>query len=113
MTTSQHNPTGNQTLDPAVQQRGTGSGRLENRPSVRRSTETKASFKTTELIVYLAAVAGVLLASYLVGDTAGGRGDYFLADKAWFYIVLLSIGYMISRGLAKSGSRDHYDADQH
>lgn len=49
------------------------------------------------------------MASYLVEDTPGGRADYFLADKAWFYIVLLTIGYMISRGLAKSGSRDSYD----
>ncbi len=74
----------------------------------RRSTETKASFKTTELMVYVAAVAGVLLASYLV-KTTHGHADYFRADRAWFYIVLLSIGYMGSRGLAKSGSREHYD----
>ncbi len=94
-------------------QRDRGAGYAENRPVRRQSTETKASFKTTELIAYVAAVVGVLIASYLVKDTPGGRADYFLADKAWFYIVLLTIGYMISRGLAKSGSRDHYDADQH
>jgi len=29
----------------------------------RRSTETKASFKTTELMAYIAAVVGVLIAS--------------------------------------------------
>jgi hypothetical protein len=74
----------------------------------RRSTETKASFKTTELVMYIAAVAGVLIASALV-DTSDGHGDYFRADKAWFFIVLLTIGYMVSRGLAKSGSREHYD----
>lgn len=110
MTTPQHNPA----LDPAAQRGATtGNGRFEGQSPVRRSTETKASLKTTELIVYIVAVAGVLLASYLVKDTVDGRADYFLADKAWFYIVLLTIGYMISRGLAKSGSRDHYDADQH
>ena len=74
----------------------------------RRSTETKASFKTTELIVYILAVAGVLIASLLV-KTTPHHVDYFRADKAWFYIVLLTIGYMGSRGLAKSGSRDYYD----
>lgn len=74
----------------------------------RRSTETKAAFKTTEFIVYVVAVVGVLVASAVVGDTAGGRADYFTADTAWFYIVLLTIGYMISRGLAKSGSREGY-----
>ena len=72
----------------------------------RRSTETKASFKTTELMVFVAAVVGVLLASYLV-KTTSAHVDYFRADKAWFYIVLLTIGYMVSRGLAKSGSREH------
>ena len=78
----------------------------------RRSTETKASFKTTELIFYVLAVVGVLVASMLVKHT-GGHTDYFRADKAWFYIVLLTIGYMGSRGLAKSGSRDYYDDKSH
>ncbi len=77
----------------------------------RLSTETKAAVKTTELIAYVAAVIGVLLASYLV-KTTSGHADYFRADKAWFYIVLLTIGYLGSRGLAKSGSREHYDADR-
>ena len=52
---------------------------------------------------------GVLLASYLVKAT-DGHADYFMADRAWFYVVLLSIGYMVSRGLAKSGSRHRNDA---
>ena len=80
-----------------------------SRTSYRPGTETKAAFKTTEFVVYLVAVAGVLLASFLVGD-ADGRGDVFLADKAWFYVTLLTIGYMVSRGLAKAGSRAHHDA---
>jgi hypothetical protein len=42
--------------------------------------------------------------------TADGRGDVFLADKAWFYVTLLTIGYMVSRGLAKAGSRARRDA---
>jgi hypothetical protein len=72
--------------------------------------ETKPSFKTTELAVYVLSVIGVLIASNAVGDGAANNGsDYFAADKAWFYITLLTIGYMISRGLAKAGSRstDH------
>ncbi len=74
----------------------------------RRSTETKASFKTTELMVYIAAVIGVLIASDLVG-TSNTHSDYFRADRAWLYIVVLTIGYMVSRGLAKSGSREYYN----
>jgi hypothetical protein len=38
--------------------------------------------------------------------------DYFRADKAWWYITLLTIGYMVARGLAKSGSREPYDDDR-
>jgi hypothetical protein len=33
----------------------------------------------------------------------------FGTQEAWFYVTLLTIGYMVSRGLAKSGSREHYD----
>ena len=71
-----------------------------------RGEETKPSYKTTELIVYLLAVVGVLIASYTVGDGSADNGaDYFAADKAWWYITLLTIGYLVSRGLAKAGSR--------
>lgn len=81
---------------------------LDDTPRRRLSTETKASFKTTEFFAYIGAVVGVLLASQLVG-TEDGHDDYFRADSAWFYVVLLTIGYMVARGLAKSGSRDFYD----
>lgn len=77
-----------------------------NHGTRRVSTETKASFKTTELIAYVAAVIGVLVASAFVDVTDFG------AQEAWFMVTLLTIGYMISRGLAKSGSRDFYDDDQ-
>jgi hypothetical protein len=77
--------------------------------SADRFAETKPAFKTTEFVVYLVAVVGVLIASALVGDS-DGRGDVFLADKAWFYVTLLTVGYLVSRGLAKSGVRAHRDA---
>ncbi|MFF7451727.1 MULTISPECIES: hypothetical protein [unclassified Streptomyces] len=85
----------------------TGDGAAARRPR-RLSTETKAAFKTTEFFAYIAAVVAVLIASMVVGDDEG-HADYFRADKAWLYIVILTVGYMISRGLAKSGSRDPYD----
>ena len=65
--------------------------------------ETKGALKTTEFWIYLAAVAGVLIASYAVGTNAN-HADYFRADKAWWFIALLTIGYLVSRGLAKAGS---------
>jgi len=72
-------------------------------PTRRVSTETKASVKTSELIVFIAAVIGVLAAAQI--------SDEFGAQDGWFYVALLTIGYMVSRGLAKSGSRDFYDDD--
>ena len=78
-------------------------------PSRRRSTETKASFKTTEFFAYLAAVVGVLIAAGVVDETnAGGLG----ARQAWLYVTILTVGYMLSRGFAKSGSREPYTDDR-
>jgi hypothetical protein len=71
-----------------------------------RGEETKPSFKTSELVVYVLAVIGVLIASAVTGDAGTDNGgDIFAADKAWWFITLLTVGYLVSRGLAKAGSR--------
>ena len=70
----------------------------------RLTRETKPSFKTTELIVYVLSVLGVLIASLVVDVNEDGQG--FSAYQGWFLVTLLTIGYLISRGLAKAGSRD-------
>lgn len=82
----------------------------DRRPvSVQKSTETKSAFKTTELIAYVVAVAGVLIAALIVDEAdAGGLG----AKQAWLYVSVLTVGYMVSRGLAKAGSRDPYRDDR-
>jgi hypothetical protein len=83
----------------------TGSRAAAPRDVDRRVTrETKPSFKTTELIVYVLSVLGVLIASLVIDVNADGQG--FSAYQGWFLVTLLTIGYLISRGLAKSGSRD-------
>ena len=74
----------------------------------RLTTETKSAFRTTELIVFVASVLGVLIAAAVTDNGDDGQG--FDARTAWLYVTLLSIGYMISRGLAKAGSRERYDA---
>jgi hypothetical protein len=83
--------------------------RVATRPTRRVSTETKAAFKTTELVAFIAAVIAVLVAASIVdnGD-AGGLG----ARQTWLYVTILTVGYMVSRGLAKSGSREPYDDDR-
>jgi hypothetical protein len=75
-------------------------------PASRRdSTETKAAFKTTELVAYVTTVVAVLIAALVLDkNDAGGMGG----RQAWLYVTILTVGYMISRGLAKSGSRDPY-----
>jgi hypothetical protein len=74
----------------------------------RRSTETKAAFKTTEMIAYVVAVFGVLIAGAVIDESnAGGLGG----KQVWLYVTILTVGYMVSRGLAKSGSRDPYTDD--
>jgi hypothetical protein len=73
------------------------------RATVAHADETKPALKTTEFYVYLVAVGAVLVASQLVGELDNGV-DPFRADKAWWYITLLTLGYLTSRGLAKAGS---------
>jgi hypothetical protein len=76
--------------------------RTAGRTDARRvSTETKAAAKTTELIAFVVVTVAMLIASQIV--------DGFDAQHAWMYASILTVGYMISRGLAKSGSRDFYD----
>lgn len=66
-------------------------------------TETKAAFKTTEMIAYVAVLAAILI--------AGAIEDGFGARTIWLYATILTVGYMVSRGLAKSGSQEPYTDD--
>ena len=91
-------------------------GRRSLAPSRRLTTETKQAFKTTEFWVYVALLLGLLIAG-LVADGGGDAGttteaDGFGADKVWLYATILTVGYLISRGLAKAGSYDPY-TEQH
>ena len=79
------------------------------RATRRLSTETKAFFKTSEFWVYIAVVAGVLIAGNSIENQGGD--DYFNAAGVWLYITILTFGYLLSRGVAKSGSRQPYDED--
>lgn len=77
----------------------------------RLSTETKASFKTTEFIAYVLILVGMFIAAAVTDNGDDGQG--FGADQVWLYATILTVGYMIARGLAKSGSREFYDDDEH
>lgn len=85
------------------------SGRAPDRSSRanRFTTETKEATKTTELIAYVAAVVGVAITAFTVDEDPN-----FGAERAWLYITILTVGYMISRGLAKAGSHEPYDESE-
>lgn len=70
----------------------------------RFTTETKEATKTTELIAFVAAVVGVDVTAFTVDEDPN-----FGAERAWLYITILTVGYMISRGLAKAGNHEPYD----
>lgn len=80
----------------------------------RQTTETKAAFKTTEFLAYVVVLVGILIAG---ASTSGGTDssgvhhiDVFNAHQVWLDATILTVGYMVSRGLAKAGSRERYDA---
>jgi len=58
----------------------------------------------------VALIAGILISAAVIKATEG-HGDHFVAQEAWLYASIVGVGYMISRGLAKSGSRQFYDDD--
>ena len=78
------------------------SRREASRPAVARREETKVSFLTTEFWAMVGVIAAVLVAAQ--------QADNFDAPRAWTLVAAVAIGYMVSRGLAKSGS-DHRDRD--
>lgn len=84
-----------------------GDVRTSSGGGVRRTTETKGAFKTTEFIAYVVTFVLILIAGHTIEGQEGGT-DYFAANRVWLYITILTVGYMLSRGLAKSGSRDPY-----
>ena len=67
-----------------------------------RREETKVSFLTTEFWAMVGVIAALLVAAQ--------QADNFDAPRAWTLVAAVAIGYMISRGLAKSGS-DHRDRE--
>jgi hypothetical protein len=63
-------------------------------------TETKSFFRTSEFWFAALGVAAVLLAAHIEG------ADSMTRDDGWRYATFILIGYMVSRGLAKAGTRE-------
>jgi hypothetical protein len=58
------------------------------------------------LLIFLLLAAGIFVAAEHVGSSGDNA---FTAQRAWLYVTILGAAYMISRGLAKSGSRSTDD----
>lgn len=89
------------------------SGRTEGGPAdthqfgdVQVSTGRRSAYITVELVLYLLATIGIFLTAAVIdGNDSAQR---FGASEAWWYVTLLTIGFFISRGLAKlAGRNDH------
>jgi len=78
----------------------------------RLSTETKSAFKTTEFVAMVAVIVAILVSAAVIKGGDSNGTDEFIARQAWLYVAIVAAGYMISRGLAKSGSREPYDEDR-
>ena len=91
-----------------------GNGSSIGRVARRLATETKQAFKTTEFWAMVVLVVAILVSAMVIdgGDTGSGT-DEFIARQAWLYVSILGAGYFVSRGLAKSGSREPYTDDDH
>ena len=70
---------------------------------VTHGDETKNALKTTEFFAMVGVNAAILIAAWM--------SDSLNDVRAWTLVAAVSIGYMVSRGLAKSGSRYFGDED--
>jgi hypothetical protein len=86
------------------------SGGALSRATSRLATETKQAFKTTEFWAMVGLVVAILVSAAVIKGGDNGT-DQFIARQAWLYVSILGAGYFVSRGLAKSGSREPYYPD--
>lgn len=60
--------------------------------------ETKPFFLTSEFLAMIVLIAGILIAT--------GMNDNLDAPRGWLYASIVGAAYILSRGFAKSGTRD-------
>ena len=68
------------------------------------STETRRSVVTSEFWAFLVACAAILVAAY--------TDEAFDVDHAWTLVAGVTAAYLLSRGIAKAGSREQYQRDR-
>lgn len=81
----------------------TGRERFEDRRDevvFLEASEARRSFATSEFYIYIIGVVALLFFTY---DSAA---DSLSREEGWRYAIALTIGYLLSRGLAKAGSSE-------
>jgi hypothetical protein len=69
------------------------------RPRRQYPIETKPFFLTSEFVGAVLVIAGIAITA--------AASEAFGAWRAWILITAVLVGYMVSRGIAKSGTRSH------
>jgi hypothetical protein len=64
------------------------------------SRETKPFFLTSEFVLTVATIIGLLAFGYANGD------DTLHTWRTWLLVTTIAAAYVLSRGIAKAGSRD-------
>lgn len=68
------------------------------------TTETRRSIATSEFWAFLVACAAILVAAY--------TDEAFDVDHAWTLVAGITGAYLLSRGIAKAGSRERYQRER-
>lgn len=84
--------------------RSAGSADVHEFGDVQVSTGRQSAYVTIELILYLLATIGIFITAAVIDER--GSAQRFGASEAWFYVTLLTVGFLVSRGLAKIGGRN-------
>jgi len=71
------------------------------RPRRSYPIETKPFFLTSEFACSILAILGIAITA--------ASSHAFGAWRAWMLITAITVGYLVSRGIAKSGTRSHAD----
>jgi hypothetical protein len=71
-----------------------------------KTPETKEFFKTSEFGVWLFTVVALVIAGAVID--ASSHGDVLRADLVWKLVTAVSAVYILSRGIAKAGTRRGY-----
>ena len=67
---------------------------------VQVSTGRQSAYITIELILYLLASIGIFLTAAVIDEA--GTAEEFGASEAWFYVTLLTVGFLLSRASRNS-----------